>query len=72
MENWKQIWWNIANELTCDELPAFRKAIADDVARQELLVGVDRSRAVRIALTSHIAGELLGRLTVQRGGQCPQ
>ncbi|HTK78679.1 MAG TPA: hypothetical protein VL371_25705 [Gemmataceae bacterium] len=72
MEIWKQIWRNIANELRCDELPVFRNAIADDVARQELLLGVDRSLAVRIALTSQIAGELLGRLTVQRGGQCPQ
>jgi hypothetical protein len=59
LENWKQIWRNIAYELTCDELSAFRKALADDAARQELLAEVERALDCRFELMAQVAGSIL-------------
>jgi hypothetical protein len=66
MKTLKQIWRNIANELTCDELSAFRRALADDVARQELLVEVERALACRFELMAQVAGSILAKLTMPR------
>jgi hypothetical protein len=66
LKNWKQIWRNIAYELTCDELSAFRKALADDVARQELLAEVERALACRFELMAQVAGSILAKLTMPR------
>ena len=69
MENWKQIWRNIAYELTCDELSAFRKALADDAARQELLAEVERALDCRFELMAQVAGSILAKLTIAPKGR---
>jgi hypothetical protein len=69
LKNWKQIWRNIASELTCDELSTFSRALADDVARQELLAEVERALACRFAMMAQVAGSILAKLTIAPKGR---